>query len=183
MSPAAPRWCDQHQRQECTRQRSRGRGDCHAPAIIGTSTCRMHSGKTVAKARADAMKAWAATPGPSGVTPMNAIAAMLELAWHRSVMLGDLLRQRAEAQGPDAFAGGLGQAEAAERDRVARFATIAAAMGLAEHQARLARQFADELCAFIDGVLDDLDLSASQKDRVPEVVPRRLRALTFDGDG
>jgi hypothetical protein len=34
------RWCEQHRRYECTRQRHHGRGDCHGSAIRGLDACR-----------------------------------------------------------------------------------------------------------------------------------------------
>ena len=43
------RWCDQHERWECTKQRSRGRGTCHGPSTDGTDMCRMHGGTSVAR--------------------------------------------------------------------------------------------------------------------------------------
>jgi hypothetical protein len=46
------RWCEQHRRLECTRQRHHGRGDCHGSAIRGLDACRLHSGLTGVQARA-----------------------------------------------------------------------------------------------------------------------------------
>jgi hypothetical protein len=46
------RWCEQHQRHECTRQRHHGRGDCHGSAVRGLDACRLHSGLTGVQARA-----------------------------------------------------------------------------------------------------------------------------------
>lgn len=46
MKPAGQlgQWCPEHGRWECTHNRNRGRGPCHAPAKLGTEGCRMHAG-------------------------------------------------------------------------------------------------------------------------------------------
>lgn len=38
------RWCEDHKRYECTRNRSRGRGICHGSPVTGSDCCRMHLG-------------------------------------------------------------------------------------------------------------------------------------------
>jgi hypothetical protein len=99
----------------------------------------MHVGKTLERARADAVSAWAAVPGDDGIAPRAAVAAMLGLAWRRAGLLGDLLRQQAEAA-DDGAPGGLAELEAAERDRVVRYGKTAHDMGVQERRARLAAE-------------------------------------------
>jgi hypothetical protein len=48
------RWCDQHQRYECTAQRKNGQGHCHGAALTGSDRCRMHLGKESGPAVAEA---------------------------------------------------------------------------------------------------------------------------------
>jgi hypothetical protein len=142
----------------------------------------MHAGKTADRARADALAVWVATPDDHGVTPLAAVAGQLGLSWRRAGMLGAALAEAsADAGDPEAVAW-LAAAEAAERDRVVRFAAVAHQMGLAEYWKRLTRMYGDELVVMIDGILRDLHLDAAQRDRVPEVVPRWLRALPDPGD-
>ena len=69
---------------------------------------------------------------------------------------------------------GLADLEAKERERCANFATKAVAAGLAERQVRLAERQGELLAQVIRGVLDELGLSAEQKQLVPEVVRRHL---------
>ena len=184
MSSGDARWCSQHKRLECVHQRSRGRGQCHGPAVKGTAACRLHSGKTVARARRDALRAWAATPGQGdGITPIVAVSGQLALSWHRAAMLGELLREQAEAEGSCSLAGPLAAAEAAERDRVVKYAVVAHQMGVQDHWISVARKSADALVATLDGIFADLELSPAQRERVPEVVPARLRAMRLDDDG
>src|SRR5262245_44418831 len=43
-NPGNARWCEEHRRLECTKGRTKGRGDCHKLAVRGTDGCDMHSG-------------------------------------------------------------------------------------------------------------------------------------------
>ncbi len=45
-------WCVEHGEWECAQSRSRGRGPCHGSAIAGLDACRMHSGLSLADAKA-----------------------------------------------------------------------------------------------------------------------------------
>jgi hypothetical protein len=72
---------------------------------------------------------------------------------------------------------GLADLEAKERERCANFATKAVAAGLAERQVRLAERQAELLAQVIRGVLDELGLSAEQKQLATEVVRRYLTAV------
>jgi hypothetical protein len=99
--PTRPgRWCDQHSKQECAKQR-KGGGLCHGAAITGLDACRMHAGQRVevAKAKGEALSAWRAVPGRPGVSPSEAVMAMLHMSWARvHVYAGLLERQVAQAQ-------------------------------------------------------------------------------------
>jgi hypothetical protein len=71
---------------------------------------------------------------------------------------------------------GLADLEAKERERCANFASKAVAAGLNERMVRLAERQGELLAQVIRGVLDELSLSAEQKQLVPEVVRRHLVA-------
>lgn len=74
--------------------------------------------------------------------------------------------------------------EAAERDRVVRYAKTAHDMGIAEREVRLAEKQGELLAAVIRGVLADLNLSPQQMERAPEAVQRHLRAaVELDAGG
>ena len=186
------RWCGQHGRWECTKPRSRGRGECHGAAIRGTDACRSHVGKTVQAARRDALTAWAARPGDDGICPRDAVAAQLALAWRRAELLGAELGRQVEAAAGNDVRGGSGHglvgntwgaSEAAERDRVVRFAKTAHEMGIADRRTDLARQVGGAVVAVLDGIFDDLGLTPQQRALLPMVVPARLRALPGPDDG
>jgi hypothetical protein len=208
MRPAGDaRWCPRHGRLECARQRSRGRGPCHGPAIKGTGACRFHAGTTVAEARRAALTAWAAVPDDRGVTPLAAVAGELGLAWRRARLLGEELRRQVQAAAGDDDDGGglvghvysasaaadgiyptgehvraLAELEAAERERVVKFAATAHTMGVYEHQVAVARELGGALTRVLDGIFDDLSLTPAQRALVPVVVPVRLRALPGPDD-
>jgi hypothetical protein len=64
-----------------------------------------------------------------------------------------------------------------ERAHLVRVAKEAIAAGIEERKVRLAEQQGAMLASVIKAVLADLDLTADQQARVPEVVPRHLRAV------
>jgi hypothetical protein len=201
-----PRWCSQHGRLECARPAHGGR-TCHGSAVRDTAACRMHLGQAVDVVRRAQLTAWAATPDDDGISPRAAAAGQLGLAWRRAALLGEALRQQAETDaGPgDATTGGLvgfrysasaaadgvyatGEApralvelEAAERDRVVRFAEAASRMGVEAEMTALARAHGDELLAILGAVLVDFGFDPADA-AVRAVVVRRLRALTGSGD-
>ncbi|WP_113699708.1 hypothetical protein [Nonomuraea lactucae] len=65
-----------------------------------------------------------------------------------------------------------------ERAHLAKVAKDALAAGIAERQVRLAEQQGALIVGVIQRILDDLSLTAEQRARVPEVVPRHLRAVS-----
>lgn len=69
------------------------------------------------------------------------------------------------------------KARQAAMDRLAKFTKMALDAGVAERQIELAERWAEGLAALLGGVLDDLELTAAQRKRAPEVVRRRLAAL------
>jgi hypothetical protein len=176
--PAGARWCDRHGRLECARQRSRGRGQCHGPAVRGTDRCRAHLGVSVEQARRQVLTAWAAMPGDGGITPADAVMGMLGLSWRRADLLGELLRQQADGAGSGGLTGhtysaspaaggvyptgervrALAELERAERELCAKLAETAHRMGIEEARVRLAARYGDELAAYTRRLLVNLGL-------------------------
>ena len=72
-----------------------------------------------------------------------------------------------------------------ERERKHLVAVAAAALkaGVEERRVRLAEQQGNLVADVIRRILDALDLSPAQRERVPEVVPAQLRLLAGGGDG
>lgn len=65
----------------------------------------------------------------------------------------------------------------AERKHLTDVCKSALAAGIAERQVRLAEQQGALIATVIGRILDDLELSGEQRERVSEVVPRHLRAV------
>lgn len=106
--PTRPgRWCEQHDRRECTARRKGGDRECHSPAIRGLSHCRMHAGVSgaVAKAKGEALEAlsaWsavAAADGAATVEPARAVLGMLHMSWTRVHLLAGMLEQQVDRDG------------------------------------------------------------------------------------
>lgn len=64
-----------------------------------------------------------------------------------------------------------------ERKHLTDVCKAALAAGIAERQVRLAEQQGALIVGVIQRILDDLALTAEQRARVPEVVPRHLRSV------
>lgn len=101
-NPGGARWCPDHNRLECTGNRSRGRGICHGPAIRGTSKCRTHAGKKteLAKAQGQAViTAWNAMGGTPNIDYRMAVLGVLQMTWLRLAAYSELLRRQVAAEG------------------------------------------------------------------------------------
>lgn len=99
------RWCEEHGRGECVRNRSRGRGVCHGTAIKGTNACKQHSGvsTSVAKFRGQAnLQAWQAQAEGVNIDYRMAVLGVLQMTWVRMGMYAELLRQQVVTEGDTA---------------------------------------------------------------------------------
>lgn len=92
------RWCDQHQRYECTK-RGKGGVTCHGSRIEGIDACRMHAGQkgALAKARGEAVTAWSALSGKAVISHTEAVLGMLQMSWLRVHLYAGLLEQQVTA--------------------------------------------------------------------------------------
>ena len=100
--PGGARWCTEHERYECTRSRSKGRGVCHGAAIDGTAACRMHAGvrSEVAKVQGAAITAWSAAMGAeASIDPATAVLGQLQVSWLRQRLYAEQLQVQVEEQG------------------------------------------------------------------------------------
>jgi hypothetical protein len=145
----------------------------------------MHAGKPVAQVRRDVLTAWAAVPGDDGITPQEAVAGMLGLAWRRAALLASLLAEQAAVDGGSGNAPGglvghaysasvaaggiyptaervraLAELERVERELVVKTAEAAHRMGIEETRVRLMAALGDQLHAYTDGLLAHLGLSS-----------------------
>jgi hypothetical protein len=118
-NPGGARWCEDHGRMECTKNRKAQRGPCHAPAVRGTDACKLHGGHTVAvlKAKGEArISAWSAigkAPDAGAIDSSAAVLGMLQQSWMRAHLYGALLQAQVERDGTDEAALEGGEAEKA----------------------------------------------------------------------
>ena len=112
-NPGGARWCtdhggvigQDHGRLECTKQRSRGRGVCHGPAIRGTDACKIHGGvsRAVAKAKGEArITAWSAIgDSVNAISAPMAVLGVLQMSWLRLAAYSELLRRQVVTEGSE----------------------------------------------------------------------------------
>jgi len=63
-------------------------------------------------------------------------------------------------------------------DRLAKIAAVMKQLGIEERRVAITEQQVAQIRRVLDGVLTDLNLSAEQRAKLPEVVPARIRQLT-----
>jgi hypothetical protein len=100
-NPGNAKWCEVHQRLECTKNRSKERGPCHQLAIRGLDACKNHSGLSIANAKAKGnatITAWQAT-GNATISPGDAVLGILQMSWLRLNAYADLLRRQVDEDG------------------------------------------------------------------------------------
>lgn len=221
-NPGGARWCDEHNRLECVKNRSKGRGPCHEPAIRGTQLGRIHSGVKgqVAVAAGQAkITAWSALgSNADSVDYRMAVLAVLQMSWLRLAAYSELLRQQVakEQTEPDLEGIQAGEAvnsnglvgfrygaagkdgtifaqseeiralvilESAERDRVVKYAETAHKMGISDRLTSLAEKWGDIVATRITAMLDALDLSPEQTERVPALLQAHLGSIDMDTVG
>ena len=219
-NPGNARWCETHNRLECTKHRSKGRGDCHALAIRGLNACTMHSGrkKEVARAIGEArISAW--NPYGRAEQPISApmaVLGVLQMTWLRLGFVTKLLQEQVALEGgradnpndvdePNASGligyryGAAGKDgvvyvqseevralatwEAAERDRIVKYAKTAHDMGISERVTQLAERWGDLVADNVSALLVALDLSPEQAVRVPALIQQHLGSIDLEALG
>jgi hypothetical protein len=73
--------------------------------------------------------------------------------------------------------------ESQERDRVVKFAEIAHKMGISDRLTTMAEKWGDVVAGHISSLLADLNLSAAQQRKVPELLVRHLSVVDIFGPG
>lgn len=221
-NPGGARWCDDHERLECTKNRTKGRGTCHGPAVRGTDACPLHGGHTreVARAKGQArISAWSAIGQPAegqGIDSSAAVLGMLQQSWLRASMYGQLLRAQVEKDGTDEVGLEGGEAErangligyrfgaagkdgniyavseearalvaleAAERDRVVKYAKTAHDMGISDRMTAMAEKWGDQVVGRIMIIMTSLNLTPEQEAMVPALIQAHLGSIELGSAG
>jgi hypothetical protein len=193
------RWCEEHQRRECTSPRKSGRGPCHGHHLVaGTDQCRMHLGKKAADviAEAAARKAVETYGLPRDISPTDALLEEVRysaghVAWLRAKVAeleaADLVWGVTEEADRNAteFAGTDVTRSASvnvwlhlyhqERKHLLDLVKTAISVGIEERRVRLAEAQGSLMNEVIRRILARLSLSAEQSALLPVVVPEELR--------
>jgi hypothetical protein len=215
LHPGGSRWCVEHSRRECTKQRSKGRGQCHGPAMKGMNACKNHVGMSKAAARAKGqatITAWQASVGTPTIDVSMTVLAVLQMTWLRLAAYSEMLRDQVEEDEEGEAGTGTGSAaligyrwgaagkdgklykqteevramvalEAAERDRIVRYAKIAHDMGISDRLTSLAERWGDVVVGRITLVLEGLQLTPEQSALVPGLLTRHLGSIDTDALG
>lgn len=189
-------------------KRGEGGGVCHRPAGWGTDhvgfgSCKLHGGATAshtAAARVEQARQAVATYGLART--VDPAQALLEEVHRTAGHVAWLQAKVAELEEADLVWGVTDEVEKtatefpgtdttrkaavnvwlelyrAERKHLTEVCAKAIACGIAERQIKLAEQQGAMLASVIGRILDDLELTPAQRTKVPEVVPRHLRAVS-----
>lgn len=190
------------------KKRGEDGGWCHRPKGWGTShpgsgSCKLHGGSTqnhhIAAQTEMARKAVATYGLPREVDPAVALLEEVHRTAGHVAWLHEKVQEIAEddlvwgvVEEVDKGAGeftGTDTTSAAkpnvwlelyhrERKHLTDVCKAALAAGIAERQVRLAEQQGALLVGVIQRILDDLALTAEQRELVPTVVPRHLRSVS-----
>lgn len=201
-TPRPGRWCEEHQRSECTCPRKRGKGPCHGPAVTGADKCRMHLGEkaapVIAEAKAEALarKAVETYGLPRDISPTDALLEEVRysaghVAWLRAkvaeIEADDLVWGKTEETEKNAseFAGTDTTHAAAvnvwldlyfrERKHLLDLTKTAISVGIEERRVRLAEAQGSLMNDVIRRILARLSLTSDQSALLPVVVPEELR--------
>jgi P27 family predicted phage terminase small subunit len=190
-SPIAPRWCDEHQRQECRHRRQDGSW-CHQWRLVGgLDTCRKHGGKSLAQLReegrnrileAQARAELARLDVPPVTDPLTELAkvAAQAVAWKNAMgeKVNELTSLRYEAS---AGTGEQLRAEIAlwERalDRCVATLTAMAKLNIEDRLAGVRKQTADMLERALDAALEASGTGLDGKQKAREAFRRQLKVV------
>lgn len=188
----------------CTSNRKDGQ-PCKGPSVTGSDKCRMHLGKKAVSVIAESRARDLVETYGRKVETTATEALLDEVQWTAGhvAWLRDRVREienletdpgsgehplvwgktRRKTGGED-----WGETEEAapsiwlklyqqERTHLVKVCSEAIRAGIEERRVRLAEQQGALVAQVIRAILTDLDLSAEQQARIPEIVPRHLRAL------
>lgn len=145
----------------------------------GIGKCRYHGGNT-ANHRKNAAKQTAVLMGaPKEINPLDALIWCIKITAGEVEWLSDQIAKLDERDWyEDSILGRQMHILVRERqgaiERLAKFSKDAIALGLAERAVKLAEQYGSTLGRLIRGILDDLNLTPEQQERVPTIVRRHL---------
>lgn len=171
----------------CGAKKKHGQGFCQLPAghrtdHVGIGRCYHHGGglpshqKSAAKEYAKMMGA------PVEMNPLDAIIWCIQITAGEVKWLSERMAELEETEWLEhTMVGKQLHIYAKERQSrvrdLAKYSQIAVSLGLAERAIRLAEQYGEAIARLLNGVLDELDLTKEQRERVPVIVRKHLILL------
>lgn len=163
-------------------------GKCTMAAGWGTNhygigKCKLHGGSTPNQVKAAASEEYRRLLGnPIEINPLDALLMCIKIRAGEVKWLSDRMAELDEESWiQQTIVGKQFHLYAKERQHamndLARFSQMAISLGIAERAVKLAETYGEMLARLIQGILGDLDLSESQRAKVPVVVRRHLIAL------
>jgi hypothetical protein len=174
----------------CGARKKKTSGVCQLPAGWGTNhygigSCRLHGGTTINHVKAAAKEEYRRLLGrPLEINPLDGLLWCIKISAGEIKWLSDRMAELDEKEfTEDTIAGKQFHLYARERryrmQDLARYSAQAVNLGIAERAVKLAETYGEMIASLIQGILGDLDLSAEQRARVPQVVRRHL--ILLDG--
>lgn len=198
------RWCEEHGRWECTHQRSKGRGQCHAIERLGTGGCVLHAGSKQDEKNAAAKLVRRQPTLGAGqlrdVSPGQALLEEVARTAQEVEWLGQLVgvmdqdavvwgrdRERVSSAGEWPGTEVLSTAKPhvwvtlyhQQRRHLAAVCAAALAANVDERMVRIAEAQGAAIVQLLQAIFADreLALTAEQRAVLPRLVPRHLRAI------
>lgn len=165
---------------------TRSGGKCGKPAGWGTShngigCCKLHGGSTPGQEKHAAMQFGRIMGEELDVEPHEALLQCVRIAAGEVAYASSKVAELEEplistmfGPKPDVWIMIRQQAT----DRLAHYAKLALAAGVAERQVQLAERYGDLIAQVLRGVMDELKLTPAQEKRAPGIVRKQLALVT-----
>jgi hypothetical protein len=187
VTPIRPgRWCGDHKRYECTRQRKEGRGPCHGSAVTGSDRCRMHLGTeappVIAEARLQeqAARLLYQHDAPPVTDPLSALQRLAgrAAAWEDIIgeKVNDLHSLRYSTEGGEQLRAEIAVMERA-MDRLGKLLVDIAKLNIEERLAGIRKQTADMLERALDAALQQAGIGLDKQAEARETFRRNLKVV------
>lgn len=151
---------------------------------LGTGHCKYHTGNTPSgrlHAARQAVRGPAFYGDPVEVLPGEALLQEVRrTAGHVAFLeaqVREAVREDEEASSTKAWVTALRELYAHERKHLTQVCQVALHAGVEERQVAVAERWGGELANVLGAILEDLKLTAAQRERAPDIVGRHLRVL------
>lgn|GEM_PF-1170270 len=157
-------------------QKQKGWGTDHK----GTGRCKLHGGSTQSGKRAAAKEAATIMGEAMDIEPHEALLSCVRIAAGEVAYCTTEIAALKKATESTMFGEKLNvwiEVRQGAVAQLARYSKMALDAGVAERQVQIAERYGQMLAELIGGILEELKLTAAQKDKAPEIVRRRMQML------